>query len=310
MGSFNFHCPHCNQKFECEEVYIGQKALCPTCQNELTIRKPPESDYLKLEKRISDVENALLKWEEHFSVQEKKVSGVEALLSDDQMPNFSDLTTDLQRLRDWEFDLSIMPVKVLSIGTDLVCLNYDLTPIAVSPDLDQYADLKQKLTNLRLKVSVAQQKYADLEQKVSDLEPGRQALLQEIREAIQRDNEKTDALIAQYQETLDYLETSASFFCPYCANNVSVDAEDCPCCGKFIAKCPQCGERDQWAEVKLAPKADFAGGVLGAIGGGMLLGTMGAVLGGILGSEDSASVKGIYCKKCNYIAPGKWQKIS
>ena len=41
MGVFYFNCPRCGQRFECEERYVGEKAICPVCQLGITIQAPP-----------------------------------------------------------------------------------------------------------------------------------------------------------------------------------------------------------------------------------------------------------------------------
>ena len=37
MASFSFSCPHCGQKFEADESWIGQSLECPTCKNEIVM---------------------------------------------------------------------------------------------------------------------------------------------------------------------------------------------------------------------------------------------------------------------------------
>lgn len=39
MPTFNFRCPHCGQKFEAEEAWIGQNATCGNCQRDVVIKK-------------------------------------------------------------------------------------------------------------------------------------------------------------------------------------------------------------------------------------------------------------------------------
>ncbi|MBO5760303.1 MAG: hypothetical protein J6S53_02035 [Lentisphaeria bacterium] len=37
MASFTFSCPHCGQKFEADESWIGQATVCPSCKNEIIV---------------------------------------------------------------------------------------------------------------------------------------------------------------------------------------------------------------------------------------------------------------------------------
>lgn len=50
--SFIFHCPHCNQKFDCDDTFDGQDIECPSCMKTIKIRKhqkenQPEKRYFK-----------------------------------------------------------------------------------------------------------------------------------------------------------------------------------------------------------------------------------------------------------------------
>ena len=38
--SFTFNCPHCNQKLEAEDSWVGQVADCPVCGGKISIAKP------------------------------------------------------------------------------------------------------------------------------------------------------------------------------------------------------------------------------------------------------------------------------
>ena len=42
--SFIFHCPHCNQKFDCDDSFDGQEVECPSCEKIIKIRKPQEEN--------------------------------------------------------------------------------------------------------------------------------------------------------------------------------------------------------------------------------------------------------------------------
>jgi len=39
MAEFKFECPHCKQRFQCDEAYSGREIQCPTCK--LLIHIPP-----------------------------------------------------------------------------------------------------------------------------------------------------------------------------------------------------------------------------------------------------------------------------
>ena len=106
--------------------------------------------------------------------------------------------------------------------------------------------------------------------------------------------------------------------CPYCAEDVAIDDDECPHCGSFILRCPQCGVRGQ---VKLRPSlrviartagATFLGITVGALAwgrrdekrGAFLDGFSGAALGGALfGVSAAAGRKGyrLCCAKCGHI---------
>lgn len=43
--SFIFHCPHCNQKFDCDDTFDGQEVECPSCEKIIKIRKPQEEKH-------------------------------------------------------------------------------------------------------------------------------------------------------------------------------------------------------------------------------------------------------------------------
>ena len=49
--SFKFHCPHCDQKIEAEEEWIGQEAECPSCNAKITVPAPSTAQKLKEDER-------------------------------------------------------------------------------------------------------------------------------------------------------------------------------------------------------------------------------------------------------------------
>ena len=46
--SFIFHCPHCNQKLEAKEEWIGQQVDCPSCKASITVLTPVPDEVQKL----------------------------------------------------------------------------------------------------------------------------------------------------------------------------------------------------------------------------------------------------------------------
>ena len=54
MATFTFTCPHCQQKFEADEEWIGMQAECPACKQNITIAKETEQPKVVLKPVSAD----------------------------------------------------------------------------------------------------------------------------------------------------------------------------------------------------------------------------------------------------------------
>jgi hypothetical protein len=41
MADFKFHCPHCDQKMQCNDKMSGRQIQCPSCNHLITIPAMP-----------------------------------------------------------------------------------------------------------------------------------------------------------------------------------------------------------------------------------------------------------------------------
>ena len=58
MATFTFTCPHCQQKFEADEEWIGMQAECPACKQNITIAKETEQPKVVLKPVSADKKSA------------------------------------------------------------------------------------------------------------------------------------------------------------------------------------------------------------------------------------------------------------
>jgi len=40
-GTFKFHCPNCDKRFEAKKSWAGRPFVCPSCEKEVTVPEPP-----------------------------------------------------------------------------------------------------------------------------------------------------------------------------------------------------------------------------------------------------------------------------
>ena len=58
MATFTFTCPHCQQKFEADEEWIGMQVECPACKQNITIAKETEQPKVVLKPVSADKKSA------------------------------------------------------------------------------------------------------------------------------------------------------------------------------------------------------------------------------------------------------------
>ena len=91
--------------------------------------------------------------------------------------------------------------------------------------------------------------------------------------------------------------------CPYCGGEVAFSAINCPHCGNYVFRCPQCGVRGgvEYHDSATGVVKKLVGGAVGAFFGGSAWGTTGAALGWIAGSQRGDSSGYLKCKHCGHV---------